>query len=307
MSDVKSDIDKLIGDHNALEKLLILEKKKRKVDTSKLVFLGTANIAKYYWCALKSYLKSKQGELDFFHAYIYDRLRYAFELGYIGKLPKNKKKLLEVGDEISFEDIEKLLKKRAKKGQKVEYELIAEKRINENGSEVMIINPDITQDDQGRIQAENEARLRSIRIASPEEFPKLRGEFLETTRAKKYPKIRWHFNWNDYVIVGAPDGITVDNVYEFKSTRNKFLMSFIKPIAITQADLYGYFFRRENKLVEIYVVEENKKHSFSLQVNHKRAEETLYKFKLVDDGNDPLPPKPWKCKNCEYKDSCWII
>ncbi|MEM4004159.1 MAG: hypothetical protein QXM43_00825 [Desulfurococcaceae archaeon] len=57
-----------------LEKLLLLEKKKRGVGEDELVFVGMANVSSYYWCAAKSFLISKAEELKFFHAYLYDRI-----------------------------------------------------------------------------------------------------------------------------------------------------------------------------------------------------------------------------------------
>ena len=85
----------------------------------------------------------------------------------------------------------------------------------------MLINPDLSREE--RIYYEKEAESKGIRIVDPEEFPMIRGEFLETTKAEQYPTIRWNFEWDDYVIVGIPDGITNNFVYEFKTTRNKFL------------------------------------------------------------------------------------
>jgi len=73
----------------------------------------------------------------------------------------------------------------------------------------------------------------------------LRGDFYESTKSEKYPTIRWNFSWENYVILGIPDGITDKFVYEFKSTKDRFLLNYIKPIAFTQADFYGYFFQKK--------------------------------------------------------------
>ncbi len=83
-----------------------------------------ANIASYYWCAMKSYLGSKKDELMFFGAYLQDRVSYSQKLGYIEDLPKSADELLAIGDDVKFDDIEKLLRERAEKikGIKVTYD-----------------------------------------------------------------------------------------------------------------------------------------------------------------------------------------
>jgi len=67
----ESKIDKILSDAREVEKLLLLEKERRGVDKGKLVFVGMANVAKYYWCAMSSIFKSKERELEFFGALTY--------------------------------------------------------------------------------------------------------------------------------------------------------------------------------------------------------------------------------------------
>jgi CRISPR/Cas system-associated exonuclease Cas4 (RecB family) len=137
--------------------------------------------------------------------------------------------------------------------------------------------------------------------------PKLRGEIHQMTRAEKYPTIRWNFAWHDYVVVGVPDGITDSFVYEFKSTKSRFLCDYyIKPVALAQADLYGYFFRRKRKKVQIYVVEGDYTQAWDEAVSEERALKTLNDFERVDKGELAKPPKAWKCKSCEFTRSCPI-
>lgn len=302
MNGIESEIGKVLSDKQELEKLLLFEKEKRRVGKDKLVFLGMADIANYYWCAMESLLKSKEMELAFFQSYLHDRILYPFRLGFINKLPESKEKLLEVGSEITFSDIEELLKEKAKRDKDVF--VIDETRIiiDKNGNKVMVINPDLTQEE--RINYEEQAKFKEIRVADPEEFPTIRGEFLEPTKAEQYPTIRWNFDWNNYIVVGVPDGITDSYVYEFKTTRSRFLMYYLKPVAFTQADLYGYFFKREKKRVQIYIVNEKITKTWENQVDRKRVLEVLRNFKKVDEGWTPPLPKTWKCKSCKFKDAC---
>ncbi|MEM0203674.1 MAG: hypothetical protein QXO16_07490 [Archaeoglobaceae archaeon] len=109
------------------------------------------------------------------------------------------------------------------------------------------------------------------------------------------------------LVLGEPDGITDEFVYEFKSTRNRFLMREIRPIAFTQANLYGYFFRRAKKRVQIYVREEERVETWENEVNVGGAQKVLKRFKEIKRV-ERLRPKPnvWKCRACKYKEFCRI-
>jgi CRISPR/Cas system-associated exonuclease Cas4 (RecB family) len=287
--------------------LLLLEKERRCIDRKSLLFLGMANIAEYYWCAIKSVLKSRADELLPFESYLYDRIAYAHQLGFVDSVPETDVGLLETGNKLTFGDVEKLLTEKTKRHKECNsYHMVldAEEFTDEHGNRVMAINPDLSPDE--RAWLEKKATARGTRIMDLEENPMLRGEFLQQTKAEKYPTVRWNFEWKKYITVGVPDGITERFVYEFKTTRNRFLASFEKPVAITQADLYGYFFRRKNKRVQIYIVKEDKVETYEEKTDTSRAETVLTNFAKVDAGWIPPPPKPWKCNHCDFKEGCPI-
>src|SRR5262249_61039205 len=114
------------------------------------------------------------------------------------------------------------------------------------------------------------AEQEGVQVVDLESDPILRGQFYEMDRAEKYPAIRWNFQWGRYTVVGVPDGMTQDFVYEFKTTRSQFLLGYVKPAAMAQADLYGYFFRRPNKRVQILVMEEARTATFQEPVGSGR-------------------------------------
>jgi CRISPR/Cas system-associated exonuclease Cas4 (RecB family) len=101
-----------------------------------------------------------------------------------------------------------------------------------------------------------------------------------------------------------PDGITKDLVYEFKTVKTPFLVRYNLPVAVAQADLYGYFFERSKKRVQIYVVETGKTLTLEADVDRENAIKTLLKFHSIDSGAPPIPPKEWKCKDCEFVNMC---
>jgi CRISPR/Cas system-associated exonuclease Cas4 (RecB family) len=131
-----------------------------------------------------------------------------------------------------------------------------------------------------------------------------RGVMLEEALAEKYQTATWAFDWNEFVVVGEPDGITDHFVYEFKTTTT---LGYMKPVAFTQADLYAYFFGKETKRVQIYDVNQEKMNTWEEPADLQRAEQTLERFSDVINGTLPPPPKAWKCKTCKFTSICPIM
>jgi hypothetical protein len=174
----------------------------------------------------------------------------------------------------------------------------------DGGTKVMVLNPGLCPSE--RKQRLRQAKAKGMRIGDPDDFPTIRGHFAHAMDAEQYPTIRWSFQSGKYVVVGVPDGITDQFVYEFKSCKNSFLMNYQKPVALTQADLYGYFFRRDKKRVQIHIKDGERTETWEDPVNKANAERTLRNFARVDGGWIPPAPKPWKCKTCEFREDCAI-
>jgi len=269
------DLDELLSNKRRLRELLKVEKDRRGLERDRLVFIGMANIAGYWWCARKSILKSREMEIEFFKSYLEDRIKYSIKLGYFNgdKLPRSREKILSIGDEITMRDIEKLLKEKGENGCKV--------------------------DERRKINLE-ELELLEMIYEPTELWCICQFEF-----AERYPTIRWNFHWKDYVVVGVPDGITDEFVYEFKTTGSNFLMNYTKPVAFTQADLYGYFFKRVMKRIQILIRKTEEIMTWMEKVDVNNAKETLRRFRNLEENLEkPIPPQKWKCNKCEYRDIC---
>jgi len=257
--------------------LLLMEKERRSVQKDTLVFIGMANVASYNWCSMAAVYKSRKNEHGFFNAYLYDRIKYALALGLIDEIPTTSEKKIEaVSKAISLDDVEKVFNEKHKG------EVISEENIDAQYLEAVI---DITES----------------------ETPMLRGTTMETNIAERYHTFRWNFEWGNYVVIGVPDGITDEFVYEFKSTKSTYTLSYLKHIAIAQADLYGYFFKRNKKRVQIFVMEERITETWDSETSIKNAEGILNKFKAVENGQLGRPPKEWKRKTCEFASQCELI
>lgn len=230
-------------------KLLKAEKNRRGYPESELVFIGMADVASYRWCAMKSVLESEKMESAFFTSYLTDRVKYSYELGYDMTLNLSGKKSLEknldLGSSITLKEVNALLKQKASRAASFLGSRVAIFR-SASGGMRGVLGPGLSASEVKeckKLAAAEKIRLVNMKDLSHTE----RGKVHQFLFAEKYPSIRWNFSWKDYVIVGVPDGMTDELVYEFKTTQNRFTFSFQKWVADTQADLYGYFFERPFK------------------------------------------------------------
>lgn len=138
--------------------MIRIEKRRRGFGENKLVFIGMSNVASYYWCAIKSILTSRREEIDFFASYLADRVSYSLELGRmelgIDRLPQTPEELLQIGDNITFEDIEYLLRRKAERFEHISFNF------------------------------EEKHEFKSL-------TPIQRGEYYHLTKAGQYPAIRY--------------------------------------------------------------------------------------------------------------------
>jgi len=310
----------LVSDKDAIYRLLTFEKDRRGLSSKELVFVGTATVAMYHWCPTKSYMLSRINELKYFTIYLQDRILYSYRLGYINEIPgKLEEKVLDIGNNITLKDVEKILKE---KSVKLEEQLKSNitSWTGEEGYKVTVIERSLAIIHYGNIKLayinptlkysvrkkfELKAEELNALIVDFDSFPpKIRGIVLEAMIKEKYPTVRWNFEWNKYVIVAEPDGLTEDIVYEFKTTKNMRTYGEIFKAAEAQADIYGYFFRRKRKKIQTYILSENKLLTINENINKGHAEETLASFLKIDKCREFLKPEKWKCKICELRNKC---
>ncbi|HEV2970058.1 MAG TPA: hypothetical protein VGY55_08710 [Pirellulales bacterium] len=311
MNEVMRSLARVCNNREWLRHLLMLEKDRRGAPRDRLVFVGIADVAQQRWCEQQAVLKSRANELTFFTTYLADRVRFADRLGIINALPTDDDSLLGVGSKITFADVQKLCEEdqrqtseRNRHFSKASPTFVRIRRMGGNGSRAQMVDPD-RGPLQRKLQEENAAAHR-VRVIVSRDEAMLRGKIDQALRAEKYPTMRWHFPWRSYVVVGMPDGITDEFAYEYKSTRSRSLLSFTKPVAFAQADLYGYFFIRPKKRVQIHVLQNETTETWEEPVDIANAEGTLSAFNLVDVGAIARLPEAWKCNSCEFRASCSI-
>jgi len=92
------------------------------------------------------------------------------------------------------------------------------------------------------------------------------GSIAEILYAEKLPTIRLWNHFKDYMIGGTPDGVANSYVYEFKATTQTGReVERIKRMAMRQALLYAYVFRRPGIRIQVAEFQMNHEH-FPLKV-----------------------------------------
>jgi hypothetical protein len=258
-----------------LRRLLALEKERRGVPQSSLVFVGMHNLSQFWWCGIYTVLKSRKNEVQFFSSYLHDRFHAAISLGSLLSIPTKLVDILAVGEDLTNKELGALHPKTKLKVRPI-------------------------------LRRKKSSSLQSNVNLAPSGDSMLDGVITELALAERYPSYRWNFPFSRYVVVGAPDGITREFVYEFKATRSRHFLNFNKPVALTQADLYGYFFGRPKKRVQIYVRDEDKIETIVARVDPARAVDTLARFENADRNSYAHPPVKWKCLQCELQYHCPI-
>jgi len=133
------------------------------------------------------------------------------------------------------------------------------------------------------------------------------GVYFESVKGNKYPTQECFFKWHGYFIVGIPDGIAKKFCYEFKTVKNDFAYAFSKRIALAQATLYSYFFKKPYVKVQFYFKDTGKIKTIYKKIDKNFAMTLLETMDgLIKDKMKPIPPKRFKCRNCEFKAKCKI-
>jgi len=74
--------------------------------------------------------------------------------------------------------------------------------------------------------------------------------------------------------------------------------------AAVRVDLYGYFFRKRMKRVQVYTPDDRRRESNNSPVDEENAIRYLKNFARVDGGEMPRIPSPGKCRSCDFVASC---
>jgi CRISPR/Cas system-associated exonuclease Cas4 (RecB family) len=287
-----------------IKNLLNDEKKRAGLSSTDLYYVGIADTASWWWCARKSILSNMKMEVGFFVAHLVDRIEHALTVlavkkaqSEVGMLLKQLREMYEErNDDKKIELFKKILSNLpVLELADIEGLLRTVPRYKYNIDEDVKIGTST--------ESVDERIMRSLVMFKDD--PKEYGIYAQDIIGEKYPSIRWAFKWKDFMINGIPDGITDKFVYEFKTVGSEFLLNHIIPVAFTQADLYGYFFKRDMKKVQIFVKDKGKKYTWIERVDNENAEETLQKFRKAVREHQTLPlPKQWKCNKCEFKQIC---
>lgn len=265
-------VTKLLGDSKRTFSIMHLWKEMNGISVKKIYFIGPSVVAKYWWCAMYSAIDSKYDEVASFNQLLEAVLFNAYQAQIVNELPGTNEELVQLFYKLSPEILEELFRSGRAHSMK-----------NRSTLSWRYSKEDL------------------IQMAETETDPMDRGILLEAALAEDYPTMSWGTEWQDFLLVGEPDGITEKFVYEFKTTT---FVPRMKSIAFVQADLYGLIFNREKKRIQIHSVEDHEMHTWDENVDIDKAQFTLRAFKSIFDGEPAIPPKEWKCKQCKYLKIC---
>ncbi|MBF0217719.1 MAG: hypothetical protein HQL30_12095 [Candidatus Omnitrophica bacterium] len=133
------------------------------------------------------------------------------------------------------------------------------------------------------------------------------GRYLEYRYSKKYPKVCKCFRWKKYYILAVPDGVTRKYCYEFKSAKTDYCWRDSFPVAITQANLYSYFFKKPYCRVEFLFKDSLKTRSVLRKTDGKSALDALNMIDgLLKNKIKAVAPKKYKCNYCDFRSRCGL-
>jgi hypothetical protein len=225
-----------------IERLLALEKERRGVAQGEVIFIGVANVAK------QDAGKARRNEPEFFGYYLSFRRDYARKFGLVDKMPANPTELLLVGEAITYEQVEAA-----------------------NPLSDMLSSERLSDEWLADRRAKYIGKLPSLQTYD-------QGNLAHDVFAEEYTTIKWCFPWEGRVFIALPDGLTTDSVYEFKSTTKALYKREREKQATAQADIYGLFFRRANKRVQVYCWEDGQLTSIDSPVDTNAAATHLSEF-----------------------------
>jgi hypothetical protein len=309
------------------------EKKRLGLPLNRIGFTAVSVIAQMFWCEKKAYFDA-QNETKFYEAYLSDKKVYGPDLteeeinrildpNYVNNIIiGDGHKIIFLGKKVKLtrEDRDMFAKMTIKDfdlGGKTDIGKWFRDFIKRNNikSPVLEINEEdiedlmiknSNKDSTVKNQYLKNPYLDFIYVYNTQDDLK-RGIYHQKMYSERYPTMRYHFRWKDYIIETIPDGITNEFCYEFKSTKKKDYIPNVKKVAAAQAHLYSYFFKRPKVRIQIYAMDVYKKFTFDEKADYKFAEEILEKFDKLISGSLKIENVPfWKCYNCEYKDKCEI-
>jgi CRISPR/Cas system-associated exonuclease Cas4 (RecB family) len=134
------------------------------------------------------------------------------------------------------------------------------------------------------------------------------GVGYQLIKSERYNTIEKYFKYKNRIFIGVPDGVTDKFCYEFKSAMNQFWSYFIKPVGITQANLYSFFFKKSNIRVQIYHRDTGKVELIEQACDIEKAKTDLKTVNGLLSGRlKPIPPNKVKCSICEFRRKCRLL
>jgi CRISPR/Cas system-associated exonuclease Cas4 (RecB family) len=320
----------------------LLRESKAERKASGLCFLGTDDIVELLnYCPRKGLLSLMHNEPRYFLEWV--RIKYHI-LRIHGDLNNKEIALADfffeiIGDKTIFllpsmnkEDAIKALRRIAEIKMWVDANYTSYKDLMVDLHQLMrkiIRSPEPTKEDLEAYLKEKERNFSAEREPPTEEEIKMaialsrlegdteletEGIIAEMKFAEKYPKIPLCITAGNRIIVGVPDGITSEFIYEFKRKARKKYLKLRLEDARLQVDMYSAMLYRPKKRIQIYLADPgipDSERFFVVEENTdpERGQEAILKaLDIIDQfEHGIIPTKPSnrnKCLNCKFKSRC---
>ncbi len=131
------------------------------------------------------------------------------------------------------------------------------------------------------------------------------GRAAQERHALYHRSVRRHWNFGRYFVIGIPDAVEKEFVYEFKYSKHA-RSNYTFENAMAQANLYGALFVRTK--LKIHLVGPNAyERVVDGDVRRNDAEALIERaWRLMCGSEEFHRPEPWKCSPCRYRHVCTV-
>jgi hypothetical protein len=143
---------------------------------------------------------------------------------------------------------------------------------------------------------------------------KTRGLMAKRAWSKEYPREVRIFKNEEFTIKAAPDGVGIDLIYEFASTKHPLSTwerhsDSVKTCETARANLEAYLFGKNRVRVDVYRMCPDYVRPIKYEgvADYEKAKILLTcAFSLLKNEREPEPPTDadWKCRCCDFYKQC---
>lgn len=157
---------------------------------------------------------------------------------------------------------------------------------------------------EARVKRDPGSRLSPTVVRfSTTDSPIIGGQLAQALYARRYDSMRRHWDFGEFFVIGVPDGLGKDFVYEFKYSKYpRSRPTFIT--AMAQANIYGTLFHKRRLRIH-FAGPDGFEKTVEGDVREADAANLIRRSWALLRGHDDFhKPESWKCEPCRYRSIC---